>query len=153
MSSICLCGSGKTYERCCQPFLENGVEADHPEKLMRSRYVAYAKGGFGEYLLRTWFPATAKGQTAESLNQSNTEWLGLTVHSSGVDSNSGFVEFSASFKEEGELMEMHERSEFTFIAGRWFYIGGDVSYKTRTVGRNEPCPCGSGKKYKKCCMK
>jgi uncharacterized protein YecA (UPF0149 family) len=19
-------------------------------------------------------------------------------------------------------------------------------------GRNEPCPCGSGKKYKKCCM-
>ncbi|RLD63238.1 MAG: hypothetical protein DRI84_09935 [Bacteroidetes bacterium] len=21
------------------------------------------------------------------------------------------------------------------------------------VGRNDPCPCGSGKKYKKCCMK
>jgi len=21
-----------------------------------------------------------------------------------------------------------------------------------TIGRNEPCPCGSGKKYKKCCM-
>ena len=21
-----------------------------------------------------------------------------------------------------------------------------------TTGRNEPCPCGSGKKYKKCCM-
>jgi uncharacterized protein YecA (UPF0149 family) len=24
---------------------------------------------------------------------------------------------------------------------------------TRKVGRNEPCPCGSGKKYKKCCGK
>ena len=23
--------------------------------------------------------------------------------------------------------------------------------KTRKIGRNEPCPCGSGKKYKKCC--
>ena len=23
--------------------------------------------------------------------------------------------------------------------------------KEKTVGRNEPCPCGSGKKYKKCC--
>ena len=23
----------------------------------------------------------------------------------------------------------------------------------RKVGRNEPCPCGSGKKYKKCCGK
>jgi preprotein translocase subunit SecA len=21
----------------------------------------------------------------------------------------------------------------------------------KTVGRNDPCPCGSGKKYKKCC--
>jgi len=26
-----------------------------------------------------------------------------------------------------------------------------VRRKTRKVGRNEPCPCGSGKKYKKCC--
>jgi uncharacterized protein len=23
--------------------------------------------------------------------------------------------------------------------------------KPKTVGRNDPCPCGSGKKYKKCC--
>ena len=22
----------------------------------------------------------------------------------------------------------------------------------RNVGRNDPCPCGSGKKYKKCCL-
>lgn len=22
---------------------------------------------------------------------------------------------------------------------------------TNTIGRNDPCPCGSGKKYKKCC--
>jgi len=25
--------------------------------------------------------------------------------------------------------------------------------KTEKIGRNDPCPCGSGKKYKKCCMK
>jgi len=24
--------------------------------------------------------------------------------------------------------------------------------KARKIGRNEPCPCGSGKKYKKCCL-
>ena len=23
---------------------------------------------------------------------------------------------------------------------------------TKKVGRNDPCPCGSGKKYKKCCL-
>ncbi|WP_312862075.1 SEC-C metal-binding domain-containing protein [Muricoccus pecuniae] len=22
----------------------------------------------------------------------------------------------------------------------------------RAVGRNDPCPCGSGKKFKKCCL-
>ena len=26
-------------------------------------------------------------------------------------------------------------------------------YKEQKVGRNDPCPCGSGKKYKKCCGK
>jgi len=25
--------------------------------------------------------------------------------------------------------------------------------KPKKIGRNEPCPCGSGKKYKKCCGK
>lgn len=28
----------------------------------------------------------------------------------------------------------------------------DRVYKAGTVGRNDPCPCGSGKKYKKCCL-
>ncbi len=23
--------------------------------------------------------------------------------------------------------------------------------KVQKIGRNDPCPCGSGKKYKKCC--
>ena len=29
-------------------------------------------------------------------------------------------------------------------------VGTIIKYDRR-VGRNEPCPCGSGKKYKKCC--
>ena len=28
-----------------------------------------------------------------------------------------------------------------------------VRRETPKIGRNEPCPCGSGKKYKKCCLK
>lgn len=27
-----------------------------------------------------------------------------------------------------------------------------IQKKSKKVGRNEPCPCGSGKKYKKCCL-
>lgn len=31
-------------------------------------------------------------------------------------------------------------------------FGKQPQIKGRKVGRNEPCPCGSGKKYKRCCM-
>ena len=37
------------------------------------------------------------------------------------------------------------------------FMGGESSTKKqpvlakKVVGRNDPCPCGSGKKYKKCC--
>jgi preprotein translocase subunit SecA len=27
----------------------------------------------------------------------------------------------------------------------------EQAHREATVGRNDPCPCGSGKKYKKCC--
>jgi preprotein translocase subunit SecA len=28
-----------------------------------------------------------------------------------------------------------------------------IRNRTQRVGRNDPCPCGSGKKYKNCCMR
>ena len=30
--------------------------------------------------------------------------------------------------------------------------GAPAVNPTRDIGRNDPCPCGSGKKYKKCCL-
>jgi uncharacterized protein YecA (UPF0149 family) len=30
--------------------------------------------------------------------------------------------------------------------------GHQLKPRTEKVGRNDPCPCGSGKKYKKCCL-
>jgi preprotein translocase subunit SecA len=48
-----------------------------------------------------------------------------------------------------------ERKQVYKIAGT---TGGDGTLKKKPVvnkeakvGRNDPCPCGSGKKYKKCC--
>ena len=62
---------------------------------------------------------------------------------------------------------MRESSRFYKVNGRWVYsrknstlppISVSPLAKTKTfvrgevkVGRNDPCPCGSGKKYKKCC--
>ena len=36
----------------------------------------------------------------------------------------------------------------------WVNIPSKMPYvkETPDIGRNDPCPCGSGKKYKKCCM-
>ena len=28
-----------------------------------------------------------------------------------------------------------------------------IRNRTKRIGRNAPCPCGSGKKYKNCCMR
>lgn len=39
------------------------------------------------------------------------------------------------------------------IIRRGRIIGGDEPKGKKKIGRNEPCPCGSGFKYKKCCMK
>ena len=42
-----------------------------------------------------------------------------------------------------------------FRAQRMTYVGNTTAPESRRttskVGRNDPCPCGSGKKYKKCC--
>lgn len=32
------------------------------------------------------------------------------------------------------------------------YNKSQIVVKEKKIGRNEPCPCGSGKKYKKCCL-
>jgi SEC-C motif-containing protein len=54
-------------------------------------------------------------------------------------------------------MRHHERSVFEKIENRWYFKEGEmmkpkqVRREAPKVGRNDPCPCGSGKKYKKCC--
>lgn len=35
---------------------------------------------------------------------------------------------------------------------RQSYLKNNVVVKEAKIGRNEPCPCGSGKKYKRCCI-
>lgn len=57
---------------------------------------------------------------------------------------------------EKEIMSLYNNyKEFISV---WLYNGYSITEfneinKTIKIGRNEPCPCGSGKKYKKCCGK
>ena len=65
--------------------------------------------------------------------------------------------FSVQISREEDASFLEERSEQRMFLGRG--EGGapedrsPVKREGDKVGRNDPCPCGSGKKYKKCCGK
>jgi len=54
---------------------------------------------------------------------------------------------------EEEVEEMREEASQDYIMSRGEQAAETSTVKrdTKKVGRNDPCPCGSGKKYKKCC--
>mgnify|MGYP001448979805 CR=1 FL=1 len=67
-----------------------------------------------------------------------------------TDLDHGEVEFIARFADDkGRELSHHERSTFVRRDGRWYFVDG-VTPKQAPTKRTEPCPCGSGKKYKKC---
>ena len=153
----CPCGSGKTFDLCCQPLIAGRAPAPTAEALMRSRYSAFVLADL-DYLQKTSAgEAALKFDRAElALSLPGTEWLGLTItatEAGGADDDEGTVTFEARFRENGRLHRQGERSEFRRIGGAWRYRRGDVAALPGTAlrpGRNDLCPCGSGKKYKKC---
>ena len=127
---------------------------------MRSRYSAYALGEV-DYLIATTHPDFRAGLSRESLleHHQQTRWLGLSVldtTAGNADDPIGTVHFSARFAEleQGRCSSfgsLQENSNFIQLEQRWYYCDGDVQIKPLKPERNAPCPCGSGKKYKKCC--
>lgn len=150
MHSLCPCGSALEYSLCCQRYLSGAESAPTPSQLMRSRYTAFVKKD-ADYLVRTWHPSCNAQTFRQDLAASfeHTEWLGLTLFAAdqGQSPDEGFVSFVARFHEHSKRSALIERSRFLKENGQWYYIDG-----TRPlIGRNDPCPCGSGKKFKKCC--
>lgn len=126
----CLCGKSAPFEKCCGRFLSGKEYAKTPEQLMRSRYCAYALGGYGEYLMATWLPATAQGLTAAELSEKTLNWQKLKIIASSQKGDNGVVEFEACYNDPENPHDtriMREISEFIRIKSRWYYIGGRVS--------------------------
>lgn len=125
---------------------------------MRSRYTAYARGDVA-YLARTLAPEhRASFDTADvSAGMKTTQWLGLEILDTAAgspDDSTGIVEFVARFQAQGQTRALHERSRFRRDEndGNWVYIDGETNLQpVKKPGRNDPCPCGSGKKFKQCC--
>jgi SEC-C motif-containing protein len=117
---------------------------------MRSRYSAYALDDL-DYLTETWHPDF---RPAELSSDRRIRWLDLDIIATEVQDRRATVEFEARMLVLGQVEAMHERSEFVVSGGRWLYTSGELMasrFAPWKPGRNETCPCGSGRKFKRCC--
>lgn len=143
---LCPCGSGKSYSACCQPY-HQGQPAPTPEHLMRSRFSAFVLG-LPDYLRTTWHSST-RPRTLDLTG--SPDWTSLHIVSSGEAANEGTVHFRALYRAANGWGYLEEQSTFLREDGRWYYLSGDTREGVLKPGRNDSCPCGSGKKYKACC--
>ncbi|MEM5473553.1 YchJ family protein [Hoeflea sp. AS60] len=155
--SLCPCGSKLDYPACCGRY-HVGTLAPTAEALMRSRYAAYALGELDYIEATAGGPAALVFNRAEAeASQLGTQWLGLEIVGTrkGREGDSeGTVSFIARYRHNGEEAALTETSQFRGVDGRWLYWDRDAAPRVSAparIGRNDPCPCGSGKKYKKCC--
>ena len=156
----CPCGSGLTYGECCQPYITGEKNPPTAEALMRSRYTAYVEHAIN-YIITTCTQNRKETIDPEETRRwsENSTWLGLKIISTekgGENDTEGKVEFEALYETNGEKDNHHETARFKKKHGRWLYESGTMTEETVVratpkVGRNEPCPCGSGRKYKHCC--
>ncbi|MGO4221572.1 YchJ family protein [Lysobacter sp. TAF61] len=126
MTSLCPCGLGRPYTRCCGPLHAGGV-AETAEALMRSRYSAFVLADVS-YLLATWHrdtrpPALDLGEAGA------TRWLGLEVRRHAMTgADRATVEFVARYKVGGApAVRLREVSRFAREDGRWFYLDGEFA--------------------------
>jgi SEC-C motif domain protein len=125
---------------------------------MRARYTAYTEGR-GDFLTATLVEERRSSFDGDQAGRfgAQTVWLGLEIFersAGGPEDERGFVSFEARLIYDGCEDRLRERSAFRRVDGRWMYVDGErleVGRVAHKVGRNDSCPCGSGRKYKKCC--
>jgi SEC-C motif domain protein len=155
----CPCGSGASFADCCEQFINGERESKTAEELMRARYAAFATGAID------FIVASTQSRTRREIDipyirkwSETSTWRGLQIIDTKlVDDNKAYVSFEAQFTQAGKDQSHKEKGLFEREYGQWRFVTGQdlknptVRYETPRTGRNEPCPCGSGKKYKKCC--
>lgn len=157
----CPCKSGKTFGECCQLIISGEKKAETAEALMRARYSSYVTGEVD--FLKTSAVKEIREQFDEEASKvwsRSAEWHGLEIvktQDGGAGDDRGVVEFRALYTANGEFCNHHEVATFVKEKDGWKFEDGELVGETPIVreepkvGRNDPCPCGSGKKFKKCC--
>lgn len=158
-SAACPCGGNAPYEACCGPLHDGARAAEDPVELLRSRYAAFVKQKV-DYVLETTDPEQRARVDREETERwaREAEWLGLEVREArggGEGEDEAWIDFCARYRQEDVTIDHVERAHFVRRDGRWWFdplrSGPPPLERARPVGRNDPCPCGSGRKFKKCC--
>lgn len=123
--TICYCGNHLAFEECCQPYIKGLKQPKTAEILMRSRYSAYAIGN-ADYLVATTHSSTRNLYKKEEIlrwSQSN-HWVKLDV----INATENTVTFKAHYIDNHRKEQIHhEKSNFVFENGSWYYVDGTYS--------------------------
>ncbi len=159
-NNLCSCDTKKPYSQCCEPVLKGVKIAESPMELMRARYSAFVHQEI-DFIVNSIAPSKKKEFDRKDIEDwsKNTEWMGLEIVSTengGPNDDKGQVEFIATSRDKEEINKHHELASFVKIKGSWFFETGrtppakPIKLEGPKIGRNDPCHCGSGQKFKKC---
>lgn len=129
-----------------------------PRELLDARYHAHVKADV-DFILASTHPEM-RDKVDQGVIQNwckQAHWLGYQVEEEKIEDTKAFITFLLKYEENQKLVNHYEMAEFRKEEDKWYYY--DSSFpKPKTVkreepklGRNDPCSCGSGKKFKKCC--
>lgn len=143
---MCICGNKEEFDNCCGAIITYQRAPATAQELMRSRYSAYVMANT-EYLLYSTAKESRYEEDAALIEEfaRSVTWLKLEI----LNAEESVVEFKAYYRDALAIQLLHEKSNFTLEDGIWKYKDGTL-YSSKIL-RNESCPCGSSKKYKKCC--
>lgn len=116
----CPCLSAENYGECCAPYHRGEAFAPTAERLMRSRYSAFALGAT-DYLLATWHSTTRPASLTLEAGQRFYRLDILGASGGGLLEITGTVEFIAHSVTDGIAEQQRENSRFVKESGRWVY--------------------------------
>jgi SEC-C motif domain protein len=162
-TQLCPCGSQQELTKCCLPYIQKAKSAPTAEALLRARYTAFTRGDV-DFILDTHHSQTRAEVNRDKIQSwsQNSDWVGLKLLETkdGTPSDStGTIAFHVQYRnrEDGKLTDHLELSEFEKEDGEWRFRNAKelkqnpIRRTDPKLGRNDPCACGSGKKFKKCC--
>jgi len=149
------------FDSCCGPLISGDDQAETAEALMRARYSAYVTGDVDFIISTQKDDGDETDRAATEAWSRESTWLGLeivNVQDGQAIHDNGKVEFIARYSHKEDEQAHHEEAEFEKKDGAWRFVDAKMKNSTfkRTTPKvkpNQPCPCGSGKKFKKCCGK